>query len=132
MDCRCCGRGLDDNEIKRDKMDWKVGQGVWVVFKRGTLRYIEISKVGRKWVTLKNGYRFEKTKTSLDGGDYVSPGRIYESKQAYEDELQLRTGWEELRKYLDRIMPPDMTMERIRAARAALGIEDDPAPEACR
>jgi hypothetical protein len=106
---------------------WSVGQKVVVAMSRGhqkiTLHESEITKIGRKWVTLK-GYhgRFDMETGWIDGGDYLSPGRVWTSKEEYEAEVAADAAWKELRDLFGRCgsRPSHMSEPEIRTMLAAL------------
>jgi hypothetical protein len=54
---------------------------------------VSIDKIGRKWVTLSDGNRFDRTSENwriVDGGGYSSPGRLWDSEQQYRDSQKVR------------------------------------------
>lgn len=63
------------------------GQTLWLVPSRyrhsGEPREVTITKVGRKWLTLNNGYRAAVDGLALDGGEYSSPGVCYLTREAW-------------------------------------------------
>jgi hypothetical protein len=72
-------------------MQFEVGMELYFVYsdsRRGEPIYVKVSKVGRKWVNLDNGYRFDKEDTVIDGAGYSSPGRIYLSKEDYDNQCK--------------------------------------------
>lgn len=54
---------------------------------------VSVRKVGRKWVTLSNGYRFDRTSDMwrhVDGDGYSSPGKLWDTEQDYRRSLRIR------------------------------------------
>lgn len=86
---------------------------------------VEVTKVGRKWAELDGGrYRADLQTGQIDGGEYLSPGRLYPSREAYQAELALDKGWFDLRHAVNRhSAPAGVTLERIAEARKLLGLE---------
>jgi len=75
---------------------------------------VTVLKAGRKWATLDNQTRIDLSDWIADGGEYVSPGRCYLSKQEYDDECELLDKWEAFVKKINRSDPPDgMTVGKI-------------------
>jgi hypothetical protein len=76
----------------------EVGQKLWFVPNRngrGYPREVTVSKLGRKWITLAEPYepRINRETLIADGGNYISPGRCYLDKQAYEQDQELQKRW---------------------------------------
>lgn len=86
---------------------------------------VTVTKIGRKWVDLSNGYRIDKITMLADGKGYQSPGRAWLSQQIYEDRLAVCNEWNKFHKSLrdSYNAPDDMTLDRIEAARIALGMK---------
>lgn len=65
-----------------------------------------VHKVGRKWVHLtttgRQDYRAPVGHPYLDGGKYSSPGRIWESEQAFADAQAQREHWAEFKRIVER------------------------------
>jgi hypothetical protein len=56
-------------------------------------RHVTVSKIGRRWVTLSDGNRFDRTSDNwriVDGGGYSSPGRLWDSEQQFKDSQKVR------------------------------------------
>lgn len=110
-------------------MEFTVGQKLWYVpgsERRGTPHLVTITAVGRKWISLDDGYyRFEKADATMriDGGNYMSPGRCYRSQEAWQVETALKAAWKKFREdiiYETNVAPSGMTLERIEEARRIL------------
>ena len=56
-------------------------------------REIEVTKVGKRWAYFGTRERFDIESCEVDGGVYNSPGRIYESQQAYLAFFAADTQW---------------------------------------
>lgn len=49
---------------------------------------VTIERVGRRWAYFAEaGYRFDIRTGEIDGGDYSSPGSVFESEQAWRDHI---------------------------------------------
>lgn len=99
-------------------MNYTVGQKLWYVptdHRWGRQAEVTVTRVGRKWVELDSGRRVEIGKTHVDGGNYSSPGSLYESKEVYEASEALKEAWWELKRKMDNIRatPSHMTLEKI-------------------
>lgn len=58
---------------------------------------VTITKVGRKWAqVLELRYRIDVNTLAVDGGQWISPGQCYYSRELYEEHLELRRAWDEL------------------------------------
>jgi hypothetical protein len=109
---------------------FSVGQTVFVKFRRPhgngiDLQPMLIQKVGRKWITIERGYRFDASQRQLDGGGHSSPGCVYLSEAEHQDEQDRIAAWRRLCSHTSNHWhPPDTcSLEMIRAALAALGKE---------
>lgn len=70
----------------------------------GKARDLEITKVGRAWITIAGGgsqYRFDPDTGGVDGGRYGSPGRVYATRELYEQEVAVRAAWAKLLRDVD-------------------------------
>lgn len=120
-------------------MDVKVGDTFWFV---GAQRFntsgpVTVTKVGRKWCTLSNGHRFDKTDKywrQVDGGEYSSPGTLYDSEQHYNDRVEFARLVSEIHQktYGYRIELSSVTLADVRKAAELLGIELSPSSETPR
>src|SRR5688572_12649095 len=105
-----------------------VGQTVFVSWShraRDNLSTSSVTKVGRKWVHLTGGYRFDESMT-LDGSGYSSPGRVYLSREDYERKVREDTEWSDLRAAVESHKRRDYTAEQVHSALAALRKAGDP------
>jgi hypothetical protein len=109
-------------EIEMHK--YEVGQTVFVHYWKNGGRQSNtadgvVTKVGRKWVTFKEGWaedRFDMETGRIDGGHYTSPGDVYPSREAYDEKVTKHRRWEHLAMLTRGNPPKDMTRERIEAA----------------
>ena len=110
--------------------DFKVGDTVFVAFnERPTSRNTEaeVTKVGRKWVEIQNGrYRFNRDTLYIDGKDYGPPGRVWRTKEEYEDHAETSRMWSSLKRFVydNHQIPQGVTKEKILQASALLGMID--------
>lgn len=100
-----------------------VGQQVYFVPKNRSpeARYIFVTKVGRKWVTLKSGWRemrMDLGSWQVDGGRYSSPGKCYESAEAYNLEKEVLTDWRILHDTIYRAWNPPAGITKADIAKA--------------
>lgn len=58
---------------------------------------VEITKVGRKWVYLKGGERFDRQTMCIDGGGWASHARIYPNLEAHERDLRRFRLWRRIK-----------------------------------
>ena len=98
---------------------------------------VTVIKVGRKWARLSNGYRFDlrsKDWRDVDGGNLISPGRLWDSGALYRETLEVKKIIEEIKeqfpcfsKRFERV-----SLENARQAAKLLGLTihcADPSPE---
>lgn len=57
---------------------------------------VTITKVGRKWLELSNGYRVDKATLFADPGNYSPPGRCFVDKEKRLAEHAKQDAWNEL------------------------------------
>lgn len=83
---------------------------------------VSITKVGRRWIELDNGYRIDKQTMRADGKGYSSPGCCFLSEADYETTLKLNLAWREFRLLVERTfsVPDGVTFSQIENARRAL------------
>ena len=113
----------------------KVGDKLWLVYHRdggrtikdhGKGREVTVVSVGRKWAKLSDGHpRLHIETMLLDGGAYSAPGSCWESKEAFEAVVSVRTAWENFRYDVSQNFnaPLDITTEQIETARKVLNLE---------
>jgi hypothetical protein len=111
-------------------IEYKVGAQVWFVPRYGGPgQELTVTKVARKWVTLGNGrhidrYRVELGSDQVDGGEFSSPGKVWESREVWDAHNKLEQVWdatmEELRKRYYRL-PEGVSVEHIQQIRRILG-----------
>jgi len=93
-----------------------------------TCENVTVTKVGRKWVTLSNGFRFDKTSRwwrRTDGSGYSSPGTIWDSEDRYRESLVVSKILDAIRHQLQFSRMDDMKVTATDAIHAAklLGVE---------
>jgi hypothetical protein len=110
--------------------DLTVGQTLWYVrhdnSRPSTGYEVVVTRVGRKWATLKDCGRIDKSTLWRDGEGYAPPGRCWLSKDAWEQEKRVASAWDDLCRRISgawRRRPDSVTVENIAAAAALLGIE---------
>ena len=78
--------------MKQEKATPRIlaGQKVYLVYRdnRRDSRWVEVTKVGRKWAYFPYNRRFDKNTLFVDGGDCSSPGRVYLKEQDYLDKVR--------------------------------------------
>lgn len=111
-------------------MDLKVGKKLYWVPNRGEPSEVEITKIGYKWVTLNypswRPYRISRNDFTADGYGYSSPGKCYESKEAF-DEMTYRDNiWCDTIKRIHQYRAPsEMTTKEIEDLRKKLGLSTE-------
>jgi hypothetical protein len=102
----------------------------WLVLneKRHTKdREVTISKIGRKWVTLSDGNRFDRTSENwrnVDGAGYSSPGRLWDSTEQYEEYSLVRQIIDAIqRRFRFGRDSENVSLENARQAARLLGLE---------
>ena len=92
-----------------------------------TMRDVTVTKVGRKWISLSNHARIDKTSLIADGGEYMPPGRCYLSKSEYEAEIALSRAWQKFRMDIGSMyqIPKNATVEGIANARKILQLDSE-------
>jgi hypothetical protein len=115
--------------------EYKVGQELWFASskKYRSSCMVTIIAVGRKWLKLHNGLRADKVTFEVDGGQYLSPGKLYATKEEWDAKCERGKAWGELwQKITDmsvRRPPLFATAEAIRAADRLLFPEIEPNKE---
>lgn len=114
----------------------QVGQKLWYVpadTRFESPREVEVTKVGRQWVQLGQRFRVDLETLCADGGNFPSPGRCYLSRETWEQEQALKSGWKSLRKeFFDgwsSKRPPHVTLEILAQIRALLSAPQEDASE---
>lgn len=101
--------------------NWKVGQDVVIVEARhnGEIKVEDgvISKVGRKWITVGEGWREQRFDfDGLSDRDWGHRPRMWSSRKAFEAEQDRRASWRELISHTKSHYPPkNLSAEAIRA-----------------
>ena len=121
----------------------EVGNTVTVIWNRNIGRgkdkisELTITKVGRKWVTIKEERsitRFEIAEVDgylgpyeIDGGGYSSPGDAFLTAEAATDWLARNRAWSEVHRLLRSIYspPPGLTLDDLLTLRKKLETSDE-------
>lgn len=103
------------------RREYTVGQKLWLVpnYSRGPERYVEIIKVGRKWLSLTGGFRVNK-ETLV--GDCA---RCYLSKEDLEHRAWVHANWLRMRRMIEvHCQPPDgVSVEDMDRVLELLGLQ---------
>jgi hypothetical protein len=108
---------------------WQVGMEVCVVVTlnvRGEPqpRRAKIEKLGRRWITLDSPTyrptRFDAETRRIDGGQYSSPGNVYESEAKYRETTAKEKLWKDFRNRLPWSAPEHFTSDDIKNISAAI------------
>ena len=112
--------------------EYKVGQVLFFAssHRRGMDDFLTVTKVGRKWVSLsyaagdKSVYKVAIDSTWVDGGAYISPGRLWESKEAYDAYVLVEKEWASLKADLlyRYALAEGVTLEDLTQVRKLLGV----------
>ena len=90
---------------------------------------MRVTKIGRRWAYLQNGFRFDVRTARLVGHGYCSrPPRTFDFSRYFldratmTDQRAVTKAWNELRRQLHDawLVPPTLTIEQIAQARALL------------
>lgn len=107
--------------------DWKVGQNVVIVssdYREARVTDGQITKIGRKWITVKSGQWMESRFDFNGRGDqnYGHAPRLYASREVYEAEVDRRRVWNTFHSAVRRQNhPPDhLSTEQIAALLSAV------------
>lgn len=102
-------------------MNWEVGQKVWVTGHRLEPRFETITKVGRKWVWIRNE-RFEKDSTAdmprLQSADSsYTEGVVWRSDAEWREHTERSKAWDVLWLHVreQHTAPKHLTPDAIRA-----------------
>lgn len=92
---------------------------------------VTVTKIGRRWITLSNRMRFDAETRWVDSeGIGTSPGRVYDSREAYAEAKDLGDQWDRLMKRFDRIRyggwPPHVTRDDMQTIERILNPEPQP------
>lgn len=110
-----------------DKSEFKVGQVLFWEWSSYTHRRREnedvtITKIGRKWLELSNGYRVDKETLVADCGKYSPAGRCYLDRAAREEELRVQNAWRDLNRRMGYSVPSGVSADDIEQAAKLLGL----------
>lgn len=106
--------------------DFHVGQRLWFVHgdqRRGAPRFVKVSKIGRKWVSLDFcNYRLDPETGWVDEPAMGSVGRIYLYKEDWENAQEANKLWCALMQITGHGYKPK-SADVVREAAKALGVE---------
>lgn len=102
-----------------DREPIKVGQKLWYVGAYGNPHFVDVTKVGRKWIEAgRQRFHIDTLR-----GDYDrSHGQAYRTREEWEEIRRRDSAWDKLRAfYRDTMFPPkEMTTGEIEASLAAI------------
>lgn len=109
--------------------DYVVGQAIvivreptWGRDREPQIRADAVAKIGRRWVTLASGRRFDPETGELDAGEYESDETVWPSAEVFALHAQRRAHWEVVRANArGEDPPPTLDDETLAAFAAALG-----------
>lgn len=103
--------------------DLKTGQIVYIKWiRRAELEAATVDKVGRKWVAIGRN-RLELGKRDLYAGKGISLGRVYLSREEYENEQKDDLAWREIRGYFSQwSKPAELTWPRLQSIAEIIGV----------
>lgn len=109
---------------------WKVGMTVCVVIDlnvRGEPRprQEEVTKIGRRWITVEGGKRFDADTLQIDGRGYSSPGRVYIDEADYRETTLLSKQWRSFRDALPYDPPKGLTLNRLNDIKKLIPLQSD-------
>lgn len=110
------------------RKDWAIGQELYFVPAQqhgGLPRYVKVTRVGNKYITLENGWRVDMETMRVDGRGYSSPGKCWENEPTYFKWLELENAWRKLQNWMSREYhaPDGVTIESIATASILLKAE---------
>lgn len=104
---------------KAHEQGWEVGQTVYVTFHQrysGQNYKDTITKVGRKWITVGEGYRaerFDAETRQLDAKGHSSRGQVWPSEAEYIESTEIEKAWRDLVSRLPYRAPKGMTLADV-------------------
>jgi hypothetical protein len=118
-------------EVQAVKHVLTVGQKLWLVPSQQGYRQpreATVTSVGRKWATLDTSQygrdRISLETLAVDGGDYVSPGQCWLSREDWVVATLADTLWQQFRKSIEYGRRPNgITAEAIQQAAELLGVK---------
>jgi hypothetical protein len=117
---------VEDFQVSKPKL--KAGDAVWFVPREkynGPPRELTVTKVGRKWATLGEGWRSMRADLvtwDVDGGEYSSPGQLYALEDEWQTEKKLEEHWSVFLRWVSRRYrrPKHLTATQIEEVFAVL------------
>lgn len=92
----------------------KVGQQLWFVssLRGGLAHYVTVKKIGRKWADIGQRDRISLETLVADGGNFMSPGSCYLSKEEHEQMIARSVRWARIQRFArDQYGRPDFIDE---------------------
>lgn len=79
-----------------------VGQELWFVpgHRGGHSHYVTVQKIGRKWAEVGKRLRIDLETLIADGGDFMSPGTCYLSKEEHEQAVERSARWTRIQRFV--------------------------------
>lgn len=109
-----------------NKSDFKAGQKVFIAYfdsrASSKNRYVEIIKVGNKWITLDEVFRFYPEDVLVGSGDYSSPAIIYLSENKYIDNNKNKKLYLSFKNNIKYSYPENVTIQDLEKALELLKI----------
>lgn len=99
-----------------------VRQPTWGRDRAPTIRPDAIAKVGRRWVTLASGGRFDPETRELDAGEYQSDETVWPTAEAFARHAQRLAHWDVVRANARGEDPPE-TLDDDTLAKVAIALE---------
>ena len=90
--------------------------------RKNTGEMVAITKIGRRWLSLSNGFRADAETLYVDGGKYSAPGRCFLSRDAREAERARNAAWAALRNSMQYKAPDKVSAKDIAHAARLLGL----------
>lgn len=101
---------------------WALGMDVFVVetLNRKTPHKWtgQVTKIGRRWITVGTKFgsiRFDAETGQIDGGQYMSPVRVWPSEMEYLESTEAHQAWVRLREMVRCGRPKKMSAHEIKA-----------------
>lgn len=108
---------------------YRVGQQLWWVPRRrgdAPAGNVEITRVGSRWLSLRNGSRADVETLSVDSGGHEAVGAVYLSEQHWREAIAATWAWLSMWSEVSVRMeaPRGVSAEDIKAARVLLGLPE--------
>lgn len=114
--------------VKTVSLSLTEGQIVWFESGRPYIssEEVKVERVGRLWAYLSNGYRCNRYTGVGDGGDFLSPGTVHESREDFERMQALFNMWRRLQRDIaaKRFLREDINRRAILQVRRLLKLDE--------